>query len=679
MCLTEKKRRNVDISFADLKSVFSTLPGNNVLLQPDAPRFTIVSASGGYLQVTGRSQEELVGRGLFEAFPGSPDDPQGVGEKSVLASLEYVLLHREEHFVPLQRYDIPGPDGAFRERYWRGSNKPVFNNAGKVIYLIHAVEDVTAEVVAQRQRAQRLSTEDAYRLFMQAPMLVGVLRGPQHRIELANEGLLRLWGRGPEVLGQPLDEALPEISGQGFREILDEVLRNGRPYQAYQSPALLKQDGIERVLYFDFTYQPFFDSGAERPTGVFAVAHEVTAQVEARKRLEDINRELGFVMDVMPQLVWHTQPDGYADFFNRNYLDYSGKALHELEGSGWVGLVHADDRAATAAVWNKALAGAESYMVEHRLLGKDGVYRWFLTRGVPLRGQEGKILKWYGTSTDIDSQKQYEVHLEQNVRERTRDLEIRNRELEQFTYVSHHDLQEPLRKIVIFLDMIRADAGNQLSAASQKRMDRVVEAARRMSAALRDVLNFASLSKMDHLEPVDLSVVLDAVQADLELLIAEKGAGVQVGKLPLVQALPQQMHQLFYNLLNNALKFTKPGVPPLIRVHCSRAGAEEIRRHPGLLQGQAYYCISVQDNGIGFPSELSEKIFGMFQRLHSKDAYAGTGIGLALCKKVVENHGGSIRAESRSGHGTIFFVLLPVEGRPQLGGLIAEEAFTPHG
>jgi light-regulated signal transduction histidine kinase (bacteriophytochrome) len=180
-----------------------------------------------------------------------------------------------------------------------------------------------------------------------------------------------------------------------------------------------------------------------------------------------------------------------------------------------------------------------------------------------------------------------------------------------------------------------------------------------MSTALRDVLNYASLQKTETFGHVDLDEVLASVQTDLELVIAEKKAKIQSDELPTIVAITRQMHQLFYNLLNNALKFTGKDKDPVITITCQALHQSDLQEHEELAANHSYFLISIKDNGIGFDQSFAEKIFVLFQRLHSKDAYAGTGIGLALCKKVVSNHGGKIWAESKPGEGATFRVLLP--------------------
>jgi signal transduction histidine kinase len=248
---------------------------------------------------------------------------------------------------------------------------------------------------------------------------------------------------------------------------------------------------------------------------------------------------------------------------------------------------------------------------------------------------------------------------ENKVFQHAKELELRNKELEQFTHVSHHDLQEPLRKIIMFTDMVKVEAQEKLSDESQLRLKKVSDAAIRMSAALRDVLDFASLGKSEQFVAVNLNQVLAQVQSDLELIISEKGAAITSDQLPTITAIPRQMHQLFYNLVNNALKFSRGGIAPCIRITTRQLNGSQAAEHQDLDKSKTYFAFTIQDNGIGFHQESSQKIFEMFQRLHSKETFAGTGIGLALCKKVVQNHGGKIWAESKEGEGATFNVLLP--------------------
>jgi two-component system CheB/CheR fusion protein len=234
-----------------------------------------------------------------------------------------------------------------------------------------------------------------------------------------------------------------------------------------------------------------------------------------------------------------------------------------------------------------------------------------------------------------------------------------NTELEQFAHVSSHDLQEPLRKIRTFAEILKDTAADQLDDASRRYVDKINSTAARMSDTLKALLNFTKMHREEKKMAVDLNTVVAQVLVDLELLISQKHAQIDVGDLPEIKAVPIQMQQLFYNLLNNALKFSKKDVPPVIGVRARKLEEEELLRYPNLQRFKTWYEFTVQDNGIGFEQQYAEKIFTIFQRLHTRKEFEGTGIGLSLVKKVIGNHGGEIRAVSAPGEGTTFRFILP--------------------
>jgi PAS domain S-box-containing protein len=409
--------------------------------------------------------------------------------------------------------------------------------------------------------------------------------------------------------------------------------------------------------YFNVVYQPLIEEG--KVVGIMNVATEVTEQVLVRKKVEESQQRFYTLANSINQLAWIADEKGWIYWYNERWFEYTGTTLEEMEGWGWEKVHHPDHIERVVSFVKEAWQKDEPWELVFPLRHHDGNYRWFLTRGVPVKNKDGEVVQWIGTNTDIDDQKQAEVLLEQRVHERTQELEMRNQELEQFTHVSHHDLQEPLRKIVMFTDMVKGEASQKLSDASQVRLQKVYDAAIRMSVALRDVLDFASLNKEEEFVEVDIDEVLAGVLSDLELVITEKKATITSDALPTIYGITTQMHQLLYNLVNNALKFSKPGEPPHVTINCQEVKASHFKEHTDLEEEKKYYYITVQDQGIGFRQEQADKIFNMFQRLHNREKYAGTGIGLALVKKVVSNHGGKIWAESKEGEGATFNVLIP--------------------
>lgn len=244
--------------------------------------------------------------------------------------------------------------------------------------------------------------------------------------------------------------------------------------------------------------------------------------------------------------------------------------------------------------------------------------------------------------------------LEERVAERTADLERLNEELrrsnralEEFAYVASHDLREPLRKITVFSEMLREEAGDHLTDHESSILRRMYAAADRMDRLIQGLLDFSRIStQASPFLEVDLNDIANTVLLDLEVTIQRSGAEIDLEELPVVRGDALQMRQLFQNLISNSLKFRRDDERPRIR----------ITAHP--LDGHAHR-IEVEDNGIGFSAEHAESIFDPFYRLHPRDLYEGTGMGLAICKKIAERHGGSIRAEPRNGHGARFIVILP--------------------
>jgi signal transduction histidine kinase len=288
------------------------------------------------------------------------------------------------------------------------------------------------------------------------------------------------------------------------------------------------------------------------------------------------------------------------------------------------------------------------HAVEFESLYKKGTMeRWFLVSLAKL--DDGVTVSFQ----DISQMKK----LEEELRIKIHDLERSNTELEQYAYVASHDLQEPLRKIRSFGSYLKEIQADKLDEKGQQLLDKIMNSADRMSSLIKDILSFSSLKKQTGYVPVDLNETVKGVLQDLDLLITQKDACIQIGILPTIDGIPLQMTQLFYNLINNSLKFTREKLSPEIRISCRLLNENQ---KPSFLSKQVlYYEIILTDNGIGFSMEYAEQIFGLFKRLNHAQLYSGSGIGLALCRKVVENHKGQILATSKEKEGASFHIYLP--------------------
>jgi PAS domain S-box-containing protein len=497
---------------------------------------------------------------------------------------------------------------------------------------------------------------------------MAILRGPQFVIEIANAAMYALWGKGEaEMLGRSIFEALPEVRHQGYEELLIGVYSTGERFTALGIPVTLpRNEGIETV-FINLLYEAFRE-GDGTISGVIVVATDVTAQVTARMKVEESHKEFQFVTDFMPQLIWVTRADGFHYYYNKQWFDYTGLTYEETAGDGWNQVFHPEDQQRAWKAWRDSLDTGEPYEIEYRCRRWDGAYRWFLGRAVPLKDNSDKILKWFGTCTDIDDQKKAAEIMEFRIKERTDELRNINQELsrsnqnlEQFAHAASHDMKEPIRKILTFSSRLRERLTDRLDQTELDLFERMDRAGYRMSHLVEDLLNFSLVSQVPQAaEEVDLNITLADVLTDLEHLIEQKRPTINIAPLPTIIGYKRQLQQLFQNLVTNALKYGKAGVLTQIEITSRNIeGRDSAKKIPITEADRSFYLIEVKDNGIGFEREYAERIFGMFQRLHGNTEYEGSGVGLAIARKVAENHNGYIWGDSKSGEGATFTVLLP--------------------
>ena len=693
-------------------------------------------------------------------------------------------------------------DGILDTYYFDFTYKPLFNSQGEVYAIMNTAVNVTDRV---RSKKKLLESEARFRnVTVQSPMAIGFLRGKDMVIEIANEMILKIWGKDESIIGLPLIQALPEIEGQGFIELLDRVYTTGIPFKGYDIVAKLRHGDVLTDVFLDFTYSPFKDEHGVI-TGIVVLASDVTDRNMALKEIaaseqkfrsviysaqaavavfkgEDLvvdianNEFLRFVsrskeefvgrplLESMPEL--HGQAsiglmkevftkgikthhygrqvnimrDGVLtqNFYNVSYsplYDASGniyavldiavdvtetvkaqEALKEAETAlrgaielaelgtwtlnpsngeviyserilEWFGLtgdsqdlaevldaIHQNDRDRIAAAVGRALQWSsdghydEEFTVVSRITGRERVLH---AQGKAFFDSEGNPYMLRGTAQDITSSKKIQLALENEVKERTEALQKANneledinqklvntnQELEQYAYVASHDLQEPLRKISMFSNLLKERDTENTHAFL---IDKIVKASDRMSLLIKDLLEFSRLLNPDsHYISTNLGDIVNTVLHDFELLIEERGVVVNIGLLPVIDAVPLQMNQLFYNLISNAIKFVAADTVPILDISAEKISKAEAALYVKVPLPVQYYKILVRDNGIGIEEQYKKQIFEVFKRLHSRSEYSGSGIGLAICRRIVSHHNGNIFIESVVGEGTTFIILLP--------------------
>lgn len=603
---------------------------------------------------------------------------------AVAARMHYEVLFR-----------IRKADGS--PMWCRAEGDPYYHDDGTFAGYAGFCMDID-ELVKQRQALE--ASEGKLRAVVEAtPAGIGVFFGRKLVIETANQALIDTIGKGPDIVGKPLREVLPELNGQPYFDILDDIFTSGQLFKALGSPVDVVQQGVLRHNFYDITYTPLYNAGGE----VYAVLNtsvDVTEQVLARQKVEEAETTLRGAINMADLGTWQIDlVNGVFDYSQRlrGWFGFSSDEIITRERA-YSPLRPEDVPRIREAIAQAIAPGSNgNYDVEYTVdATRAGRERILHVMGKAFFDSNGKAYKLIGTVHDVTTQRKRQLALEQEVQERTEALAATNEELatineemtatneelaatneelteanqllfrsnenlQQFAYVASHDLQEPLRKIQSFGDLLKNRYATELGEGVDH-LERMQAAASRMSTLIRDLLAFSRIStQQDTVAPVSLKLVVDNVLTDLDLRIQETGAVVDVGVLPTVYGDALQLGQLFQNLISNALKFRVTNSTPMIQVHGERVAFGQL---PPLVkparQTVTYYRIDVTDNGIGFDDKYVDRIFQVFQRLHGKNEFAGTGIGLAICEKVATNHGGAITATSQPGQGATFSVYLPI-------------------
>lgn len=512
------------------------------------------------------------------------------------------------------------------------------------------------------------------RLFQHSPAALAWLEGPRHEFRFINDAYRQLVGER-NLIGIRVAQALPELAAQGFVEVLDRVFESGEPYIGNEVRIRLRrlpqqEHAEERVL--DFVYQPVRDE-TDRVTGIFVQATDVTLRMAAQAALKDSEAKFRAITNSIDQMIWSTLPDGFHDFYNDRWYEYTGVPAGSTDGTGWNGMFHEGDQKRAWAVWRHSLATGEPYHIEYRLRHRSGEYRWVLGRAQPLRDDSGRIVRWFGTCTDIQEIVDARVLISRSREELERQVQLRTSQLlqseeklrqaqkveaiGQLTGGIAHDFNNMLQGIVGALDMIKRIESSGRTAGIPRFVDMAMNSAQRAAAMTHRLLAF---SRQQPLSPQRVDVIA-LVLSMRELMRGTVGESIAVsvdlqpGLWP-THCDPNQLESALLNLTINARDAMPGGGTLEVRAANESLGPTPLGPNDALEAGE-YVRISVRDSGEGMSPEVIARAFDPF--FTTKALGQGTGLGLSMVYGFSRQSGGVAAIESRLGEGSTVSLLLP--------------------
>jgi len=470
------------------------------------------------------------------------------------------------------------------------------------------------------------------------------------RFVIVNHSACDLTGySSEELLSMRIPDLHEEVDLEAFRNFHDRIMAG----EDMVSEAKLRRKNGEKIVT-EFNNRRIFIS--DQPC-MHTVARDVTERNEMEEALRHSEERYRDLYENANDIIYTLDLDGNFTSANKAAERVFGYSREELMKMNRRDIVAPDHLHIGPEMIRRRIAGEEIPNYCGDIIARDG-RRLTIETSIRLISRDGTPVGIQGIARDITERKQAEEQLKQFAEK----LEKSNRELEGFAYIASHDLQEPLRKIQAFGDRLRSKCGQTLTREAMDYLDRMQAAAKRMQTLVIDLLKLSRITtRARPFVRVDLGQIVKEVVSDLELQIEQTGGTVKTGYLPTIEADPTQMRQLFQNLIGNALKFHRPGDPPVVKVEddllCERD--KRTGRHK---EEQHEFCrIIIEDNGIGFDEKYIDRIFAPFQRLHGRSEYDGTGIGLTVCQKIAQRHNGTIVAESSPGDGARFVILLPMK------------------
>ncbi len=486
--------------------------------------------------------------------------------------------------------------------------------------------------------SNRFLKEENYKfkdLFYSSPSLLAIFKGENHIIDIANDAMKKVWGKGNDIIGKPLLKVLPELENQGIMELLDRVYNTGVPYHADELPVELVINGKPEVRYFDFTYQAQRNSKGEI-IGVADLANDVTKQGLLNQKIKKSEREFRQLINFMPHKISLSDVDGNPVFYNQNWLDYVGKSSEDFMALTYLELIHPDEKDKVKNEVDKCLAQGCDIDIEVRFQDKNGNYHWHLVKATPIRDEEGIITSWISSSTTIQKLKEEE------------------KRKEDFLKLVSHELKTPVTSVKgyvqLLLSMLNKENISNEDVPVEPYLHRIKDQVERLIRLISEMLDLSRIEQNELVlqkEKFNLNDLVENVIEDISYTNPDMMINLENKCKCDVEADKDRIGQVIINFITNSLKYSKEDKTVDVKVY-----------NPD----DDNVAVSVRDYGIGIEEKDLENIFKRFYRVAGKNenTYSGFGIGLYLSNEIIERHTGKIIVNSTVGQGSEFIFTLPL-------------------
>ncbi len=581
------------------------------------PFFIVDTINKTALEIWGKTYQEVINKPVFDSSPELEDSIKKILHNVYTTGEPFIANE-----IPVQVKRTGKPDTA----YFNTVYQPLRDLDNKIYGIIAIGTEVTEAVNARKQI--EASEKRFSNILEQSLMAVSIFKGREMRISFMNEPMIVMFGKGRDVIGKPLIEVLPEIEGQPFPQLLDDVYTTGVPHYGYEMPGTLVRNGKAEETYFNFVYQPYREVD-NSITGIVVIGTEVGVQVIAKKQIEESENRFRTFADSIQNLAWIANAEGFIYWYNQRWYDYTGTTLEEMEGSGWQKVHHPDKVKKVTEFLSEAWKKDEAFELTCQLRGYDGKYRWFLTRAYPVKDANENIERWIGTNTDIHEQKEKE------------------QKKDEFISIASHEMKTPLTTAKGYLDLLLLlfSEENQTAFSYANKAKQAVD---RLNSFVTELLDASKIQngKLDYnISMFEFNEMVDEAIEDIQLTAKNHSVQKTANNTRQIKGDRDRLQQVMINLLGNAVKYSPNGEKVIIKVE----------EQDGNIQ------VSVQDFGVGMSSQHLDKVFDRYYRVQEHAVYfQGLGIGLYISKNIIERHQGKIWAESELEKGSTFYFTLPL-------------------